>query len=43
MEKGNEDKTKQIENRLSKIVGQLKAIKRMTEEKRGLVTVKAYL
>lgn len=34
MEKNNEDTTKQITNRLSRIIGQLQAIKRMTEEKR---------
>lgn len=34
MERNVEDKTKQIVNRLSRIIGQLHAIKRMTEEKR---------
>lgn len=34
MDKNNEDKDKQIANRLSRIIGQLQAIKRMTEEKR---------
>lgn len=34
MEKYDEDKTRQIENRLSRIIGQLQAVKRMTEEKR---------
>lgn len=34
MERNDEDKTKQIVNRLSRIIGQLQAIKRMTEEKR---------
>lgn len=34
MERNDEDKTKQVVNRLSRIIGQLQAVKRMTEEKR---------
>lgn len=34
MEKSN-DNTKQISNRLSRIIGQLQAVKRMNEEKRA--------
>ncbi|MFL0246300.1 metal-sensing transcriptional repressor [Candidatus Clostridium stratigraminis] len=34
MEKYDEDKIRQIGNRLSRIIGQLQAVKRMTEEKR---------
>lgn len=35
MKRNVEDKTKRIVNRLSRIIGQLHAIKRMTEEKRS--------
>lgn len=34
MEKYDDEKIKQLGNRLSRIIGQLQAIKRMTEEKR---------
>ncbi|MDP4146733.1 MAG: metal-sensing transcriptional repressor [Bacillota bacterium] len=34
MKVNDEEKTKQILNRLSRIIGQLQAVKRMTEEKR---------
>ncbi|MFL0268749.1 metal-sensing transcriptional repressor [Candidatus Clostridium radicumherbarum] len=34
MEKYDEDKIRQIGNRLSRIIGQLQAVKRMTEEKK---------
>lgn len=34
MEKYDDEKIKQIGNRLSRIIGQLQAVKRMTEEKR---------
>lgn len=34
MQNNNDEKAKQISNRLSRVIGQLQAVKRMTEEKR---------